>query len=106
MIRIRHAIGRGKIKKEMVFSYRVKAVFEKYYNKWWPSVTQKREWKKSVPKGTYKVLVQMVEEQMGSYKEVCCIDGPDPRWKMGLVYGVVDASLIEEVGPLLGNSLL
>ena len=43
---------------------------------------------------------------MGSYKELLCIEVPDPIWKMDLVYCIVDTLIITEVGPLLVESLI
>ena len=34
LIKVKRRTGKGKIKKETEFHYRVKAVFGKYYNKW------------------------------------------------------------------------
>ena len=54
-------------------------------------------------RGSYKVLVKMVKEHMGSCNELCCTEGTYSIWKMGLLYCIVDASLITEMGPLLGE---
>ena len=78
LVKIKHTIGRCKSKEDTVLLYRVNAFFEKYYNKWWTSLTPRKKLNVSVDCGCYKVLVQMVEEpKESSYKEVCCINGPD-----------------------------
>ena len=43
--------GKVKIKKETKFHYRVKEVFEKYYNKYWPRPTTRKERKGVVGSG-------------------------------------------------------
>ena len=59
-----------------------------------------------VGSGTYKNMIQMVDEHKGLYKEVHCVDSPYPRKYMGLVYSAVYLLLITEVGPLFVHSLL
>ena len=45
----------------------------------------------------------MVEEHKGCYKEICYVDGPDPKWDIGLAYCVVDVLIITEFAPVVGN---
>ena len=80
LFKVAHIIGWFKRKKEMIFYHRFKLVFYKYYNKWCPRLTPRKKWSGSVGHGSYKILVKIVEENKGSYKEICCIFGPDPRW--------------------------
>ena len=101
LIKVKNRTVKCISKKETECQYRVKAVFEKYHNKWLPSLKTKKEWKGVVGSRKYKVLVKIVEDHKGSYKQICCVDSLDPRWGMGLVYFVLDASLIIELGPLL-----
>ena len=39
LIELKHRTGKGKSKEDTGLYYRFKAFVEKYYNKWWPSVT-------------------------------------------------------------------
>ena len=74
MVKVKHTIGKGKRKKEIKFHYRVKSVIGNK-NKKLPNLTTRKKWSDSVGRESYKILVQMVEEHKGSYKEICCIDG-------------------------------
>ena len=42
MVTLKQTIGRGKKKREEVFQYRVHAMFDKFSNKWWPSLEGKK----------------------------------------------------------------
>ena len=48
----------------------------------------------------------MVEEHKGCYKEICYVDGPDPKWDIGLAYCVVDVLIITEVVLLIVDIIL
>ena len=40
-VTVKQTIGRGKNKREEVFWYRVHSMFDKFSNKWWPSLDKK-----------------------------------------------------------------
>ena len=42
LVKVKHMTGKGRSKNETELHYRVKAFFEKYYNKWW-SITAPRK---------------------------------------------------------------
>ena len=44
LITVNQTIGRGNKKSEGVFQYCVHAMFDKFSNKWWPSIYQKQCW--------------------------------------------------------------
>ena len=48
----------------------------------------------------------MIEEHMGTYKEVCYIYIPYTMRKMGLVYCIGDELRTKYLGPLLGDILI
>ena len=106
LVKAKHRTGKVRSKKETEFHYIVKEFKNKYNNKLFPRLTHRKECKGVVGSGKDKVLVQMFEYHKGSYKEIRCVDCPNPIWNMGLVYCVEYASLIIEVGPLLVDSLL
>ena len=55
-------------------------------------------------KKLYRLLVKMVEEKNGLYKEVECKEAGHPKYPMSLVICIISSSKIIDVGPLLGKS--
>ena len=47
LVSVKQKIGRGKKKREKVSHYRVHAIFDKFSNKWWPSLDKNKIWIKS-----------------------------------------------------------
>ena len=43
LIIIKQKIGRDKNKREKLFKYHVHAMFDKFSNKWWPSLGKKKD---------------------------------------------------------------
>ena len=58
----------------------------------------------STKKKFYKLLVKMVEEKNGLYKEVEYKEADNPKYPMSLVICIIILSQIIDVGPLLSKS--
>ena len=67
LVTVNQTIGRGKKKREEVFQYCVHARFDKFSNKWWPSLDKKIWIKSQAPEKNNKY--EMVKSKSTGRKE-------------------------------------
>ena len=86
--------GKGRNQSETLQLYRVLALFDKHYNKWYVIEENKKEWYPSFPKGKYLVLASMVEKDVlfDKYEDVLVEESND--WNAHSIFVLKYASFV------------
>jgi hypothetical protein len=86
--------GIGRNQSKTLQLYRVLALFDKHYNKWYIIEENKKEWYPSFPKGKYLVLASMVEKDVlfDKYEDVLVEESND--WNAHSIFVLKYASFV------------
>ena len=96
--------GRGRNRRETIEMYRVLAIFDKYYNKWFVSKDDKKIWHVNYPKGKYKILARKLIKNGSIYEEEDITDRNNLN--ISTIFVLSDACNILSVGSIFVESIL
>ena len=86
--------GKGKNKVTKVEYFRVLTIFEKYYNKWYVSLDDRKKWHPNYPKGKYRVEARMIRMTLEGYVDY---EPNSKGWGVKNIYIICDAGDIINV---------